>query len=365
MRPPNSAIMKSRLVSVCLLLISWASSIGLAKESGDAPHLAQIRHQGTKALEAFSQRRSKIRPQFEDVNATTVIGQLKGTIILDCNIFMLQDHTVSWAHKPVDKDGLDLLTIGNSTYTLEPRIAAQFLHPANWGLKISNIQPEDAGTYICQISTFPPKVRILFLEIQGPMIEIVRDQVVYNAGSHLEVACIYKNTTGSKASQDSAEVRKVDEVQRILEVSRQGGRFNQDVPEDTILWLHNGNRFSHRNRRRVKTIRKMDHILSILSIKSAILEDSGNYSCVLASTNHSDTVRLTVVNGEHSAAIYKNSEVLATSGSSGSSLLNINKYYQVNALYLPITLNILWVLFNFECGPGNTFCGHPRPAAFS
>lgn len=86
--------------------------------------------------------------------------------------------------------------------------------------------------------------------ITGPMIEIVRDQVVYNAGSHLEVACIYKNTTGSKASQDSAEVRKVDEVQRILEVSRQGGRFNQDVPEDTILWLHNGNRFSHRNRRR-------------------------------------------------------------------------------------------------------------------
>lgn len=74
---------------------------------------------------------------------------------------------VSWAHKPVDKDGLDLLTIGNSTYTLEPRISAQFLHPANWGLKISNIQPEDAGTYICQISTFPPKVRILFLEIQG------------------------------------------------------------------------------------------------------------------------------------------------------------------------------------------------------
>ncbi len=44
-------------------------------------------------------------------------------------------------------------------------------------------------------------------------------------------------------------------------------------------------------------MRKLDHILSVLSIKSAILEDSGNYSCLLGATNHSDTVRITVVNG--------------------------------------------------------------------
>eukprot|EP00094_Tigriopus_californicus_P009616 TCALIF_09271-PA protein Name:"Protein of unknown function" AED:0.11 eAED:0.11 QI:0/0.66/0.25/0.75/1/1/4/0/212 len=199
----------------------------------------------------------------------------------------------------------------------------------------------------------------------GPMIEIVRDQVVYNAGSHLEVACVYKNTTGSKASKESAEVRKVDEVQRILEVSRQGGRFNQDVPEDTILWLHNGNRFSHRNRRRVKTIRKTDHILSVLSIKSAILEDSGNYSCVLASTNHSDTVRLTVVNGEHSAAIYKISEVLATSGSSGSSLLKTNKYYQEYALFLPVVVVMLCRTFYSASGLEPEFGGHPSLTGFS
>eukprot|EP00095_Tigriopus_kingsejongensis_P011728 snap_masked-scaffold213_size254208-processed-gene-1.8 protein:Tk11728 transcript:snap_masked-scaffold213_size254208-processed-gene-1.8-mRNA-1 annotation:"conserved hypothetical protein" len=78
-----------------------------------------------------------------------------------------ENQRVSWAHKPVDQDGLDLLTIGNSTYTLEPRIVSHLQHPANWGLKISEIRPEDAGTYICQISTFPPKVRIIFLEIQG------------------------------------------------------------------------------------------------------------------------------------------------------------------------------------------------------
>ena len=94
------------------------------------------------------------------------------------------------------------------------------------------------------------------------MIEIVRDQVVYNAGSHLEVACIYKNTTGRDASaagksagnsndEDGGSRPRLveDEVRRILEASRNGYR-EEPVPEDAILWLHNGETFSHRNRRR-------------------------------------------------------------------------------------------------------------------
>jgi hypothetical protein len=49
----------------------------------------------------------------------------------------------------------------------------------------------------------------------------------------------------------------------------------------------------------VKTVRKSDgHILSVLSIKSAILDDGGNYSCLIAESNHSDTVRLIVVDGK-------------------------------------------------------------------
>jgi hypothetical protein len=39
----------------------------------------------------------RIQPQFEDVNATIVLGEIGGSVTLDCNIFMLQDHTVSAA----------------------------------------------------------------------------------------------------------------------------------------------------------------------------------------------------------------------------------------------------------------------------
>ena len=83
------------------------------------------------------------------------------------------------------------------------------------------------------------------------MIQIVRQQMVYIAGSNLEVSCIYKNATISASSAASAKAKqpRLDEhIHRILEASR---RENEpDLPEDTVIWLHNGKRFSHRNRRR-------------------------------------------------------------------------------------------------------------------
>ena len=179
------------------------------------------------------------------------------------------------------------------------------------------------------------------------MIEIIRDQVVYNSGSNLEVACIYRNSTGvtgkifggtqshlDEQLKDEKERRRQEAVLRMIENARRTAKEQEmanKVPTNTIIWLHNGSRFSLRNRRRVKTSRKHDgEIRSVLSIKSAILSDSGNYSCVLGplsphqdtrkspinqtilTTKYvSDTVRLVVVNGEHSAAIYNKEGTVA------------------------------------------------------
>ena len=90
------------------------------------------------------------------------------------------------------------------------------------------------------------------------MISIVREQVVYNAGSHLDVKCVYRNRTANNGGGSDGYGREGGkpsdrEMLRLLEASRNPQFYLGDeasVPEDTIVWTHDGERFSHRNRRR-------------------------------------------------------------------------------------------------------------------
>ena len=38
---------------------------------------------------------ASIQPRFEDANGTRVYGEPGASVTMDCNVFMLQDHTVS------------------------------------------------------------------------------------------------------------------------------------------------------------------------------------------------------------------------------------------------------------------------------
>ena len=63
----------------------------------DIPHAIQTRPKRFPRVnrKPSASKGRKVVPQFEDANGTTVIGSPGGSITISCNIFMLQDFTVS------------------------------------------------------------------------------------------------------------------------------------------------------------------------------------------------------------------------------------------------------------------------------
>ena len=40
-------------------------------------------------------------------------------------------------------------------------------YPNNWRLNLTDIRKSDGGLYMCQISSFPPKALVTFLNVKG------------------------------------------------------------------------------------------------------------------------------------------------------------------------------------------------------
>lgn len=70
-----------------------------------------------------------------------------------------------WVRKTTDK--VSLLTVGNNTYSGDSRISIRFQYPNNWRLQINPVQEQDAGLYMCQVSTHPPRVFATNVTILG------------------------------------------------------------------------------------------------------------------------------------------------------------------------------------------------------
>lgn len=65
---------------------------------------------------------------------------------------------VSWVRRRPDGNGMELLTVGQQTYSGDIRYQVELQYPNNWRLKITAATKDDEGTYECQISTHPPRV---------------------------------------------------------------------------------------------------------------------------------------------------------------------------------------------------------------
>ncbi|KZS06931.1 Obscurin-like protein [Daphnia magna] len=171
---------------------------------------------------------------------------------------------VSWMKKT--EDDLQLLTVGESSHTADPRISPDFTYPHLWQLKFNPAMINDSGTYLCHISTDPPLIRHIRLEISvpEPIVEIVdsltdaalsSDRVLYyRIGSSLELRC------------------------RVKRYWIKPTRFH---------WLKSGNPVSDelwRGGISIYTeITKPGQLENKLSIANATINDGGNYTCSLDS----------------------------------------------------------------------------------
>ena len=91
-------------------------------------------------------------------------------------------------------------------------------YPNNWRLNISSVEKSDSGVYICEISSFPPKVLMTNLKVRGKdqlyvsfksdklgpafidaLVEVVdtdfnaMETQYYNPGSEIELACVVRS----------------------------------------------------------------------------------------------------------------------------------------------------------------------------
>ncbi|XP_058821339.1 uncharacterized protein LOC131683405 [Topomyia yanbarensis] len=164
------------------------------------PTLPDIRHRIIHSMPYQSKHHHERHwgPFFEEpLNVTSGALQvgyhLSTEAILNCRVGMLKDKTVMWIRRTTDK--VSLLTVGNNTYSGDPRIRVKFQYPNNWRLHINPIKNDDGGLYMCQVSTHPPRVFATNLTVLEPAVRIVDEMGYefydryYKLGSTIDISC--------------------------------------------------------------------------------------------------------------------------------------------------------------------------------
>ncbi|XP_065082437.1 uncharacterized protein dpr18 [Ochlerotatus camptorhynchus] len=293
------------------------------------PTLPDIRHRIIHSMPYQSKHHYERHwgPFFEEpLNVTSGALQvgyhLSTEAILNCRVGMLKDKTVMWIRRTTDK--VSLLTVGNNTYSGDPRIRVKFQYPNNWRLHINPIKNDDGGLYMCQVSTHPPRVFATNLTVLEPAVRVVDEMGYefydryYKLGSTIDISCqvslSYLATLPTKAApvlanilqlMPTGETRTANSKlfnEGATTSNNNKDKTKQSLPQN-VVWKKDGAALPKDIK--LSSSLSKQWFNSRLSIIQAERAHSGLYTCTVAD-KQTTSAQIQVLNGETPAAVQHN-----------------------------------------------------------
>ncbi|EFX82678.1 hypothetical protein DAPPUDRAFT_316516 [Daphnia pulex] len=203
-------------------------------------------------------------------NVTVAHGK---TALLTCKVGagLLDNRTqVAW----IRYSDLQLLTVGNQTYTADRRFSAGISGNGDaWSLQISHVQFRDEGGYECQIGVTPRVSHYIHLSVVEPTTVILGGSEMHiDIGSTINLTCLVQHTP---------------------------------EPPDYVFWTHNQQTVNYDSKRGGISVmvERGATTLSSLLIQKAARRDSGVYVCSPSSAPAAQA-SIHILEGERPAAMY-------------------------------------------------------------
>ncbi|CAH2087365.1 unnamed protein product [Euphydryas editha] len=291
-------------------------------------------------------------PYFEERNVTQVTAHVGSEALLNCRVVMLKDKTVMWLRNTTDT--AQLLTVGPAPYAGDNRVAVKFQYPNNWRLSINPVKWSDAGLYMCQISTHPPRTIYANFSVLPPVLTINGDKThdvkdrFYKAGSSIKLSCViseeyvsslptktamttktYPTTTTPSTTTTEMSTKMSTIFNRIDIMLNKSWSVETTTLTSTVSMSTTTKTSEPKSTTDITTVKPdrkvivnniyglswtkqgMDYNESVswrnlsatISVSSASQNDSGTYTCLLR--NHSQViVNVHVLIGENQAAVH-------------------------------------------------------------
>ncbi len=196
-----------------------------------------------------------------------------------------------------------LLTVGFLAHSVDTRFSVDFLPPRDYRLRIANIGWADVGIYLCQLSVHPPSLIWASLEIDPPVVHLLDSdgkpvrELHYDTGTTVQMMCRVKRPPVRGPNIVEWEVRTASKPNqtRVLHRDVERGGVKVDTGTDS----------------------KTGFLVSLISLASASVGDTGNYTCRLGGVppemleNYpgiEDTIVVHVLQGDNTEAIHSGAE---------------------------------------------------------